>query len=377
MSATLGDVSALREDLTRRTGRETALVDDAERPVPLEFSWSLEPLHELLEELAGADRAPVYVVHFTQASALERAQALVSAKLCTREERAAIADAIGGFRFTAGFGRTLSRLIRSGIGVHHAGMLPRYRRLVEQLAQTGLLKVICGTDTLGVGINVPIRTVVFTGLAKFDGSRQRILKAREFHQIAGRAGRAGFDTSGYVVVQAPEHAIEKARAAAKAGDDPKKRRKLQRSKPADGVVGWTEETFERLRNATPEALVSRMRANATMILNVINQPADPVATLRALMEDNHEDERGRARPRAGPVAERGAARLGRARGAGRARRARPDAPAGARAAGRLRAQPAAGLLRAGRVRPDRPRGGDLRARRAPWSSRSSTTRRRS
>jgi replicative superfamily II helicase len=295
MSATLGDVSALREDLTRRTGRETALVDDAERPVPLDFSWSLEPLHELLEELVRADRAPVYVVHFTQASALERAQALVSAKLCTREERAAIADAIGGFRFSAGFGRTLSRLIRSGVGVHHAGMLPRYRRLVEQLAQTGLLKVICGTDTLGVGINVPIRTVVFTGLAKFDGSRQRILKAREFHQIAGRAGRAGFDAAGYVVVQAPEHAIDRARAAEKAGDDPKKLRKLQRSKPADGVVGWTEETFERLRNATPETLVSRMRVNHAMILNVINQPADPVATLRALLEDNHEDERGRVR----------------------------------------------------------------------------------
>ena len=295
MSATLGDVATLREDLTRRTGRETALVDTAERPVPLDFSWSLEPLHELLEHLVGADRAPVYVVHFTQAAALERAQALMSAKLCTREERAAIAETIGGFRFTAGFGRTLSRLIRSGVGVHHAGMLPRYRRLVEQLAQSGLLKVICGTDTLGVGINVPIRTVVFTGLAKFDGSRQRILKAREFHQIAGRAGRAGFDTSGYVVVQAPEHAIDKARAAAKAADDPKKRRKLQRSKPAEGVVGWTEETFDRLRTASPEALVSRMRVNHAMILNVINQPADPVATLRALMEDNHEDERGRVR----------------------------------------------------------------------------------
>src|SRR5688572_20427335 len=269
MSATLGDVAALRADLSRRTGRETALVDDAERPVPLEFSWSLEPLHELLEQLVQADRAPVYVVHFTQASALERAQALVSAKLCTREERAAIADAIGGFRFTAGFGRTLSRLIRSGIGVHHAGMLPRYRRLVEQLSQAGLLKVICGTDTLGVGINVPIRTVVFTGLAKFDGSRQRILKAREFHQIAGRAGRAGFDTAGYVVVQAPEHAIEKSRAVIKAGDDPKKRRKVQTRRPADGTVSWTAETFERLRSAVPEPLVSRMRVDHAMILNVV------------------------------------------------------------------------------------------------------------
>ena len=263
--------------------------------MPLLFSWSLQPLHELLEELVRTDQAPIYVVHFTQASALERAQSLLSAKLCTKDERVAIADAIGAFRFTAGFGRTLSKLVRNGIGVHHAGMLPRYRRLVEQLAQTGLLKVVCGTDTLGVGINVPIRTVVFTALAKYDGSRHRLLKAREFHQIAGRAGRPGFDTAGYVVVQAPPHAIDNARAVAKAGDDPKKLRRIQRSKPADGVVSWTEETFERLRDATPEALVSRMRVNHSMILNVINQPADPVAVMRALMEDNHEDERGRER----------------------------------------------------------------------------------
>src|SRR4051794_18717066 len=295
MSATLGDVRALAEDLTRRTGRETALVDDATRPVPLHFSWSVEPLPELLEGLVQGKQAPIYVVHFTQASALERAQSLLSAKLCTREERDAIADAIGAFRFTAGFGKTLSRLVRGGIGVHHAGMLPRYRRLVERLAQTGLLKVICGTDTLGVGINVPIRTVVFTGLAKFDGTNQRLLKAREFHQIAGRAGRPGFDTTGYVVVQAPEHVIENARAVAKAGNDPKKLRKLQRRKPPEGAVVWSEETFARLRDAQPEALVSRMRVNHAMILNVIHQPADPVATLRALMEDNHEDERGRRR----------------------------------------------------------------------------------
>jgi superfamily II RNA helicase len=295
MSATLGDMTGIREDLTARTGRETALIDDAERPVPLVFSWSLEPLHELLEELVRTDQAPIYVVHFTQASALERAQALLSAKFCTREEREAIADAIGAFRFTAGFGRTLSKLVRAGIGVHHAGMLPRYRRLVEQLAQTGLLKVICGTDTLGVGINVPIRTVVFTGLAKFDGTKHRMLKAREFHQIAGRAGRPGFDTTGFVVVQGPDHAIENARLVAKAGDDPKKLKRIQRKKPPDGAVAWTEETFDRLRDATPEALVSRMRVNHATILNVINQRADPEVTMRGLLEDNHEDERGRQR----------------------------------------------------------------------------------
>ena len=181
------------------------------------------------------DRAPIYVVHFTQASALERAQSLLSAKLCTREERDAIAEAIGGVPLHR---RVRPDAVASSSAAASAsttpGCCPRYRRLVEQLAQTGLLKVICGTDTLGVGINVPIRTVVFTGLAKFDGTRQRLLKAREFHQIAGRAGRAGFDTAGYVVVQAPEHAIENARPVAKAGDDPKKLRKLQRKKPPDG-----------------------------------------------------------------------------------------------------------------------------------------------
>ncbi|MCK9249970.1 MAG: DUF3516 domain-containing protein [Solirubrobacteraceae bacterium] len=295
MSATLGDVTRITDDLTRRTGRETTLIDDAERPVPLGYEWSLEPMHELLERLVEEDRAPIYVVHFTQASAMERAQSLLSAKLCSRAERDAIADEIGAFRFTAGFGRTLSKLVRNGIGVHHAGMLPRYRRLVEQLAQAGRLKVICGTDTLGVGINVPIRTVVFTALAKFDGTKHRLLKAREFHQIAGRAGRAGFDTSGHVVVQAPEHVIERQKALMKAGNDPKKRRKVQTKKPPDGAVAWTEETFERLKSATPEPLSSRMRVDHAMILNVVHQPTDPVVAMRALMEDNHEDEGRRAR----------------------------------------------------------------------------------
>ena len=231
MSATLGDVSRFEADLTRRTGRPTAVISSTERPVPLVFSYSIEPLHETLGELLSTGQAPVYVVHFTQAAALEQAQALMSVNVCTRAEKDAIADLIGDFRFSAGFGKTLSRLVRHGIGVHHAGMLPRYRRLVETLTQAGLLKVICGTDTLGVGINVPIRTVLFTALSKYDGSRTRLLQAREFHQIAGRAGRAGFDVSGRVVVQAPEHVVENERALAKAGDDPKARRKVVRKRP--------------------------------------------------------------------------------------------------------------------------------------------------
>ncbi|RBY81036.1 RNA helicase [Blastococcus sp. TF02A-26] len=288
MSATLGDTTDLREDLSRRTGRPTALVASAQRPVPLHHYYATTPMHETIQELLDTRQAPVYVVHFTQASALERAQALMSVNVSSKEEKAAIADMIGGFRFTSAFGTTLSRLVRHGIGVHHAGMLPKYRRLVEQLAQAGLLKVICGTDTLGVGINVPIRTVVFSALSKYDGTRMRLLNAREFHQIAGRAGRAGYDTAGTVVVQAPDHEVENLKQFAKVSDDPKKRRKLVRKKVPEGMVPWSEATMERLIAADPEPLTSHMRVTTAMVLDVVDRPGDPFAAMRRLLTDNHE-----------------------------------------------------------------------------------------
>ncbi|KUI00187.1 DEAD/DEAH box helicase [Mycolicibacterium acapulense] len=288
MSATLGDVSFLREDLTRRTGRPTALVTNAERPVPLYFSYATTPMHETIGDLLETGQAPIYVVHFTQASALERAQALMSVNVSTKEEKAEIREMIGAFQFSTAFGTTLSRLVRHGIGAHHAGMLPKYRRLVEQLAQAGLLKVICGTDTLGVGINVPIRTVVFSALSKYDGVRTRLLNAREFHQIAGRAGRAGYDTAGTVVVQAPDHEVENLKQFAKVADDPKKRRKLVRRKVPEGMVPWSESTMKRLIEATPEPLTSNMRVSTAMLLEVVDRPGDPFEAMRRLLTDNHE-----------------------------------------------------------------------------------------
>ena len=289
MSATLGDTTRFVDDLSQRTGRSTAVVATADRPVPLLFEYAMTPLHETIEELLNTRQAPVYIVHFTQAAALERAQALMSINMCTREEKDKIAAAIGNFRFTAGFGRTLSRLVRHGIGVHHAGMLPKYRRLVETLAQAGLLKVICGTDTLGVGINVPIRTVLFTGLSKYDGVKTRLLKAREFHQIAGRAGRAGYDTVGTVIVQAPEHVIDNERAMLKAGDDPKKRRKVVKKKPPEGAVGYGRPTFDRLIEADPEPLTSSFQVSHAMLLNVLGRGGDSFSAMRHLLLENHED----------------------------------------------------------------------------------------
>ncbi|WP_420113259.1 DEAD/DEAH box helicase [Pseudactinotalea sp.] len=290
LSATLGDVTALADDLSRRTGRPSAVIDDAVRPVPLSYSYSLEPLPELLKELVSTHRAPVYVVHTSQAAAVTTAQSLTSTQVATRAQRDAVAAFLTEHRvtFSRGFGTALSRLLRHGIGVHHAGMLPRYRRLVERLTQAGLLPVICGTDTLGVGINVPIRTVVMTSLVKFDGVRQRHLTAREFHQVAGRAGRAGYDTLGEVIVQAPEHVIENAKALAKAGDDERKRRKIVRKKAPEGQVNWTDKTFERLRDSPPEPLTSQMRVSHAMVLNVLQRWGDPVEAMTSLLTDNHQ-----------------------------------------------------------------------------------------
>ena len=295
LSATLGDVSFFVRDLRERTGREVAVVDDAVRPVPLEMEYVVEPIGELLQRLVGQDKAPVYVVHFSQKEAVERATSLLSVDLVPKSRKAEVVAALGDFRFGGGFGATLSRLLRAGIGVHHAGMLPRYRRLVERLAREGLLSVICGTDTLGVGINVPIRSVVMTSLVKFDGSKERHLTAREFHQIAGRAGRAGFDTRGYVVVQAPEHVIENAKALAKAGDDERKRRKIVRKKAPEGRVNWTDKTFERLRDAAPETLTSQFQVTTTMVLNLMERAGDPVAAMAELLERAHEPEAQRRR----------------------------------------------------------------------------------
>ncbi len=298
MSATLGEVDFFAEDLHRRSGREVATVTNTERPVPLTFGYVVEPLHEVVEELVHTRRAPVYLVHFTQRDAVERAQALLSTTLASREQRDEIAAELGDFRFGTGFGKTLSRLLRHGVGIHHAGMLPKYRRVVERLTQRGLLTVVCGTDTLGVGINVPIRTVVLTSLVKYDGVRMRHLSAREFHQIAGRAGRAGYDTVGEVLVMAPDHVIENRKLLAKAGDDPKKLKKIVRKKAPEGAVNWTDKTFERLRDAPPEPLTSSFAVSHAMVLNVLaraDRGSDPVEAMTHLLTDNHEPEAARGR----------------------------------------------------------------------------------
>ena len=285
MSATLGETAFFEEELTRRTGRPSVTVSSTTRPVPLEYKYSELALAQTLESLVADRKTPVYVVHFTQLEAAQSAQDFTSINVASREEKAALAQALEGFKFSSPYGPEIKKWLRHGIGLHHAGLLPKYRVLAEQLAQKGLLKVVCGTDTLGVGINVPIRTVLFTKLCKFDGQKTTLLSARDFHQIAGRAGRKGFDEQGWVVAQAPEHMVENLKLAEKARDGKKV---VKRQPPERNFVNWDKNTFARLMAAPPERLNSRFQISHGMLLHVLSRKGDGCRALQRIVASCHE-----------------------------------------------------------------------------------------
>ena len=286
MSATLGDVDEIAATLQRQTGNTVSRVMNAPRPVPLSYEYVKTPIEATVELALRAGEGPMYLVHFSQDAALSTASALASYGVATKAQREAVKEAMKGTAFTTAFGKTLKRLLGFGVGVHHAGMLPRYRLLVEKLAQQGLLPVICGTDTLGVGINVPIHTVVFTQLTKFDGYKMRRLRSREFHQIAGRAGRSGFDSEGRVLAEAPEHEIENYKAMVKAGGDEKKLRRIKKKKAPEGFVNWSEQTFDHLIESQPEKLTPRLRITHSMVLSVVEQGGDARYRIDRLIDDS-------------------------------------------------------------------------------------------
>ncbi len=273
MSATLGDTSTIERSLQSFTGREVGVVRGLTRPVPLDFEYRDTPLHETIADLIKQNRAPIYLVNFTQRAAAEEVQNLMSVDVSSKADKDALKEALRGERFASPYGKEMQRYLRHGLGLHHAGLLPRYRRLCERLAQKGLLKVVSGTDTLGVGVNIPIRTVLFTRLCKFDGVKDVLLSVREFKQIAGRAGRKGFDDRGWVVAQAPEHVIENKRLAAKAATG----KKVHKQKPPDkGYVHWDKGTFDRLAGGTPEPLESRFAVNHGLLVSLLQgERGDP------------------------------------------------------------------------------------------------------
>ncbi|MEN3941418.1 DUF3516 domain-containing protein [Prosthecobacter sp. SYSU 5D2] len=288
ISATLGATDFFQRELARLTQAESVIISSQTRPVPLEFNYATTSVDVTLQELVEAKKTPVYLVHFTQNDAAQAAQDLMSLNFCSTAEKTAIKECLEGAKFTSPYGKEVKKYLHHGVGIHHAGLLPKYRMLVEKLAQRGLLKVICGTDTLGVGVNVPIRTVLLTRLSKYGGQKVATLTARDFHQITGRAGRRGFDDIGFVVAQAPEHIIENAKMEAKAAGDVKKMRKMVKKKAPEGFVGWSEDTFKKLQTAAPEPLVSRFQVSHGMLLQVLSREGDGCAAMRDLIADSHE-----------------------------------------------------------------------------------------
>lgn len=270
MSATIGNCEFIKKSLLEITGREVAEIVSFDRPVPLDFTFLENPLHETLADLIQSKKYPVYVVNFTQRECALEAQNAMSVNICTKEEKQKIDQALVGFRFDTPFGKDIKRFIRHGVGIHHAGLLPKYRLLTEKLAQSGLLKIIMGTDTLGVGVNVPIRTVVFTKLYKYDGVKTAILSVRDFKQISGRAGRKGFDTEGSVLALAPEHVIENKRAESRVSADKKQKKKVAKKlPPTKNYVHYDENTFQKLIQSPPEPLESQFKITHGMILNAL------------------------------------------------------------------------------------------------------------
>jgi superfamily II RNA helicase len=302
MSATLGDTRELEERLQLFSDREVAVVRGGERPVPLEYAYRETLLHETIEELLSSGESPIYLVNFTQKACAEQAQNLTSLNVASKEEKRTIGRELEGVTFDSPYGKEFQRFVRHGLGVHHAGLLPKYRRVVERLSQSGLIKVISGTDTLGVGVNIPIRSVVLRQLYKFDGEKNRLLSARQFHQIAGRAGRKGFDDHGQVVVQAPEWVIENRRLEQKIRKQPHLKKKIVKKRPPPGAVSWDEKTFDRMVASPPEPLTPRFEVGTGMLVNLlqadnIEQPGGGYRRLIELIDRIHGKEGKKKRHR--------------------------------------------------------------------------------
>ena len=290
MSATMGPTEAFEKALTKVTHRASVTVRGSVRPVPLDYEYRETSLHETILELTRQGRSPVYVVNFTQRAAAETAQDLMSIDFLPKDRKKAIGEELArGVRWDTPYGKEMQRFLAHGVGLHHAGLLPKYRLLVERLAQKGLLAVVSGTDTLGVGVNIPIRTVLFTQLCKYDGEKTALLSVRDFQQIAGRAGRKGFDVRGSVAAQAPAHVIENLRIEAKFAGDPSKLKRVVRKKPPDrGYVHWDRSVFDRLVSSPPEALVSRFAVSHAMLLDVLGRPGAGCMDVARIIGRSHE-----------------------------------------------------------------------------------------
>ncbi len=289
LSATVGHPEKFVQwaEITRRV--PMALVDSRERKVPLVHEFREEMLIDTVKGLAHAGDVPAIVFVFGREQCFEVARLVKSCRrFTTDEERAQVEKLCDEALLPAGEAKELRPLLAHGIGIHHAGILPRYKQLVEQLALERLIKFVISTETIAAGINLPARTVVFPSLRKFIKREPRIITAAEYHQMAGRAGRPQFDDRGLAIALAPEQVVsdlkKELKDAAKrpAYDEGKVKRSVYGRARADaqkhGDVIWTPELHAELVKGEPAELRSKTKITAEQVI-AIGLPDLETATL--------------------------------------------------------------------------------------------------
>jgi hypothetical protein len=287
LSATIGYAAQFCHwaELSRRVPMQ--LIESRERRVPLYHQYREEYLIEVVRDLAHKGEVPAIIFVFGREKCFETARVLKSCRrFTTDEEKQRIEETCKKVLFHAGVARELQALLIHGIGIHHAGILPRYKQMVEMLTLERLIKFVVSTETISAGINLPAKRVIFPELKKYLRSVPRLVTAAEFHQMAGRAGRPQYDSEGIAIALAPEAVVQEVRKEMKSGrgeeDKIKKsvyaRLKAEARKNND--VLWDYEAHQALVHGEPAPLTSHTQITAEMVL-AIGLPDLEVETLEA------------------------------------------------------------------------------------------------
>ncbi|HEY6174938.1 MAG TPA: hypothetical protein VIX73_10855, partial [Kofleriaceae bacterium] len=279
LSATVGHPERFCHwvELTRRM--PMALVDSRERKVPLVHEFREEMLIDTVRDLAFIGDVPAIVFVFGREQCFEVARLLKSCRRFTSDEDKTKVEAMcDEALLPSGAAKELRPLLAHGIGIHHAGILPRYKQLVEQLALERLIKFVVSTETIAAGINLPARTVVFPALRKFVKQQARLVTAAEYHQMAGRAGRPQFDDRGLAITLAPEQVVSELKKELKdaakrpAFDESRIKKSVYNRARSDaqrkGDIVWSPETHAELVRGEPAELRSKTKITAEQVLAI-------------------------------------------------------------------------------------------------------------
>ncbi len=298
LSATVGNALEFQGWLRSRHDRKLQLVEGTERKVPLSFEWVEDRLlSEQVETMIHADatlrRTPALIFCFNREQCWTVAEQLKGKRVVSDTQQKQIAAFLEEQDMSPGAGPKLKRILMRGIGVHHAGVLPRYRRLVEALFQEKLLSLCVCTETLAAGINLPARSVVLPTLLKGPRGKMKLIEPSAAHQMFGRAGRPQYDDRGYVYALAHEDDVKILRAQEKLNQIPedtkdpglmKARKQLKKKMPKrrEGVQYWNETQFQHLVAAPPASLSSRGNLPWRLLAYMLEASAD-VEPIRQLV----------------------------------------------------------------------------------------------